>query len=242
MERQGEAWRDPAVVERFTRDRAAIVPHARAQVDVVRHVVAQRARPPARIVDLGCGDAYWLAVLLADHPAATGDALDFSEPMLARARDRLAPLGARACVHAADLRAPGWAAAVPPAVDVVVSGFAIHHLPDARKRALYGEIFDRLAPGGVFLNVEHVASTTADGERLFDDAMIAFQVASRRAAGEAVDEAAVRAAHLTRPDKADNVLRAVDDQCAWLRAIGFADVDCWWKWLELAIFGGVRPA
>jgi hypothetical protein len=28
---------------------------------------------------------------------------------------------------------------------------------------------------------------------------------------------------------------------AWLREIGFAQVDCFWKWRELAVFGGVKP-
>ena len=32
----------------------------------------------------------------------------------------------------------------------------------------------------------------------------------------------------------------VQTQLEWLVDIGFADVDCYWKWLELALFGGVR--
>jgi len=122
-----------------------------------------------------------------------------------------------------------------------VSGLAIHHLPDARKRALYAEIFDGLAEDGTFLNLEHVASVTPGVEALHDEAMVGFQVATRAAAGTAVDVDAVRAAYHARPDKADNILAPVEEQCRWLREIGFADVDVFWKWFELALFGGRKP-
>jgi len=39
-----------------------------------------------------------------------------------------------------------------------------------------------------------------------------------------------------------NQLLDVETQVAWLREIGFAQVDCFWKWRELAVFGGMRPA
>lgn len=237
----GEAWRDRAVATRFATERATIVPESRAQIDVLLHVLRHRGMPVGRVVDLGCGNGVLLDAILSAFPDARGIGLDYSLAMRELAVERLAVHGTRAVVGRTDLRTGDWTAAVPGSIDVVVSGFAIHHLPDDRKRALYGEIFARLEPGGTFLDLEHVASATPEVERLHDEAMVRFQAAARAAAGGSVDLASVRAAYHARPDKADNVLAPIETQCAWLRAIGFGDVDVFWKWFELALFGGRKP-
>jgi len=47
--------------------------------------------------------------------------------------------------------------------------------------------------------------------------------------------------YLERPDKEENILAPVELQCSWLRDLGFADVDCFFRLFELALFGGRRP-
>jgi tRNA (cmo5U34)-methyltransferase len=53
----------------------------------------------------------------------------------------------------------------------VLSGFAIHHLPDERKRSLFGEIHDLLRAGGVFVNLEVVQCATPELHEEFNMAL-----------------------------------------------------------------------
>jgi len=171
-------------------------------------------RAPRRILDLGSGEGRLLQLLLDRWPDAAGVALDFSEQMLGRLHARFdADTRVSICAH--DFSAP-----LPDlgAFDAIVSSFAIHHLVDARKRALYEEVHACLHPGGVFLNLEHVASATAALHEAFLGAI------------------AVR----LEDDDPSNKLLDVETQLRWLREIGFSDVDCHWKWRELALIAGTR--
>jgi tRNA (cmo5U34)-methyltransferase len=173
-------------------------------------------RDARRILDLGAGDGRLLAMLRIDRPHVRGVALDLSELMLEAARKRFAG-DERVELVRHDLAEP------LPAIgrfDAVVSSMAIHHLEHERKRSLCGEIFDVLEPGGVFANFEHVASPT---HRLH----LAFYAAI----GEPLEH----------EDPSDRLLD-VQSQLAWLREAGFDDVDCYWKWLEMALLIGVKPA
>jgi SAM-dependent methyltransferase len=193
--------------------RADRIPH-RAEGEAA--LLEEVPKGAERLLDLGSGDGRLLALLLLACPAARGVAVEFSPPMLARLRERVGADG-RVQVVEHDLERP-----LPPlgAFDVVASSFAIHHLPHPRKRGLYQEVWQALEPGGVFVNLEHVASPSARAHRRFLDAL-----------------------GIT-PDQEDpsNKLLDVETQLGWLREIGFEDVDCYWKWRELALLLGRKPA
>jgi SAM-dependent methyltransferase len=210
---QGEEWTsDEQRVEGYLA-RADKFPHRLEGEGVLLDHVPRDA---ARVLDLGTGDGRLLALLQTDRAEMRGVGLDFSALMLAEARKRFAG-DERIELVEHDLSAP------LPALgrfDAVVSSFAIHHLKHERKRSLYGEAFELLEPGGVFANFEHVASATP---RLHE----AFFAA--------IDEP------LENEDPSDRTLD-VETQLGWLRELGFDDVDCYWKWLEMALLIGVKPA
>lgn len=161
-------------------------------------------------------DGRLLALLQADRQEMSGCGLDFSGPMLKAARKRFA---GDECVEIVkhDLAEP---LPVLGRFDAIVSSLVIHHLEHERKRLLYQEVFDLLEPGGIFANFEHVASAT---HRLH----LAFFAA--------IDEP------IENEDPSDRLLD-VETQLGWLRELGFDDVDCYWKWLEMALLIGIRPA
>ena len=50
----------------------------------------------------------------------------------------------------------------------------------------------------------------------------------------------IERAPITDDDSSNKVLD-IETQLVWLREIGFKDVDCFWKWLELALLGETKP-
>ena len=197
----------------YLRERESL-PHRVDALEVLCELLPDRVE---RVLDLGTGDGITLGLVLAARPDATGFGVDFGEEMLRRARERFGD-DARVGFARHDLDEPLPGGLGP--FDVVVSSFAIHHCAPARQRALYAEVFEILRPGGLFVNAEHVASPT---EQLHNEFLAAL---GRRPSD----------------DDPSNQLVAVAQHLAWLNEIGFENSDCFWKWRELAVVAGTRPA
>ena len=167
-----------------------------------------------RILDLGTGDGRLLALVRKSVPDSEAVAIDFSPAMLESARKRFAAEPSVSVVaHNMDEPLPALSK-----FDAVISSFAIHHLIHARKRAICAEIYGLLNPGGMFCNLEHVASVSPRLHQEFLE-RIGFTVET---------------------EDPSNKLLDVETQLGWLREIGFVDVDCHWKRRELAVLAGRR--
>ena len=237
-------WQDASVATAFASDRRGGILGAAEQLEVLRQLLPNRTPDlaPMWVLDLGCGDGILLETVLRRWPGAQGVALDGSPTMLERAAERLSVFHPSSVTFLqADFNTPEWADNLPVKVfDAIVSGFAIHHSEDVRKQALYAEIFQLLRPGGVFVNIEHVASASPLGEELFERAYAQNLVRIRREQGRETSFEDVLSELTDRLDKAANRLVPVETQLQWLREIGYTDVDCYWKHYELAILAGYK--
>lgn len=234
-------WQTAELTRSFLEGVRGAIPLAQEQIAVIRFL-AQLNNPAVRsFLDLGCGDGILGHALLDQFPNAAGVFSDFSQPMLDAAEKRLAGYETAVFLES-DYGDKAWLAQMMPYApfDLIVSGFSIHHQPDDRKKELYGELYDLLAPGGLFLNLEHVASHSPWGKEAFDRFFVESLYSYHQRNGNGQSKETIAENYYNRPDKAANILAPVESQCDWLRQIGFRDVDCYLKIFELALFGGIK--
>ena len=209
--RQSYDWRSVDQVQAYL-SRAKNLPH---QKEIERVLLEQIPCKINRVLDLGTGDGRLLALVKTKKPEAKGIGLDYSEPMLQLARKRFRKDKTVQFVNH-DLNFP---LIKMGSFDLVISGLAIHHLTHERKKQRYKEIFDILDSEGMFFNLDQVASASRALHQKFLN-LVGWTKES--------DDHAKR-------------LLDVETQLRWLREIGFCDVDCYWKWLEVALLIGVKP-
>ncbi|MBT4503575.1 MAG: class I SAM-dependent methyltransferase [Gemmatimonadetes bacterium] len=239
---QGGAWKEGDLVATYLGGVRAAIPLAAEQIETMVRVVVELTGGIHRYADLGCGDGILSAALLDRFPQSSGVLVDHSPPMLERARERFGSVPNELRFIEADLSRATWCGGLEGSFDAVVSGFSIHHLTHHRKQKLYREIFGLLAPGGIFINVEHVSSPTPEIEHIFNESMVDAIFAQQQRDDSRKTRAEVAREFVYRPDKAENILAPVEDQCRWLRRIGYEQVDCFLRYFELAVFGGRKPS
>jgi tRNA (cmo5U34)-methyltransferase len=188
------------------------IPHRKEGEAVLIDCITENTK---RILDLGTGDGRLIKLIKHNLPNIDEVvALDVSPLMIKAAKENFSNDSAvKVIEHDLDEPLPDMGY-----FDAVVSAFAIHHLNHERKYALYGEIYNVLYPGGVFCNLEHVSSPSLGQHNKFLKA--------------------VSKSH-KKEDKTNRLL-SVGKQLQWLRDTGFVEVDCYWKWLELALLVGYK--
>ena len=220
------------------------IPLAQTQMEVILRIIRAWIPEVGLFVDLGCGDGVLGRQLLNQWPKSKGIFIDFSEPMIEAAKEKCKAYEDRCLIMSQDYSLEDWVESINNQlpVDVVISGYSIHHQEDELKYRIYNDIFNILRPGGVFLNLEHVASPNPEIERFFDDMFVDGLYAYHLDKGGTQSRQDIADKFYNREDKVLNKLTLVEKQVEWLREIGYENTDCFFKLFELALFGGQKPA
>lgn len=237
-------WQGEGLTQTYLEGVRGAIPLANEQIDIMLRLIRASQPEVNWVLDLGCGDGILGTAVLNQYPQAHGVFIDFSEPMLTAAKQRLNN-NPNTYTVLKDYGEKGWMAELQTInhsqFDVIVSGYSIHHQPDNRKKEVYTELFNLLKPGGIFINIEHVSSADPWLERRFQELFVDKIYALQQQNGVNKTWEEVDREYYSRPDKDANILASVENQCHWLRNIGYEKVDIYLKIFELAVFGGIKP-
>lgn len=236
-------WRSAKLTEDYLEGVRGGIPLAETQIEVIIRIIKSWVPDFHTFLDMGCGDGILGRQLLQEWPKSKGIFMDFSQPMISSAKEKCQPYKNRYTIVHQDYSEDNWMESIKDKtpVDVVISGYSIHHHEDERKYSIYKDVFNILKPGGVFLNLEHVASPNPKIEKLFDETFIDGLYAYHVRSGGIETRQDIADKFYNREDKVLNKLSLVEKQVDWLGDIGYINTDCFFKLFELALFGGQKP-
>jgi len=187
-------------------------------------------------VDLGAGTGAAARAVLDRYSAAQAILADFSPQMIDEGTRALAAYAGRYSYVEFDLAGGPWPSKIPAEVGAVITSMCVHHLPDERKRQLFGEILSRLRPGGWYLNFDPVAAEDPGVEAAWQ------RVSDREDPTEATKRANRTPEQQLRYENHVRHMLPLAPQLDFMRGAGFDAVDVYWKHLDHVIYGGRRPA
>ena len=216
---RSHAWEDASQVRSYMQSAVERDRERLPQLELLSRLLPFDAADTFRFLDLGGGHGNLSRIVLERYPNSTSVLLDASGPMLEAAATYLAEFTGRVSF----VRGSFAEGLVSGPFGAIISSLAIHHLATAAEEArLYRSAFESLEPGGCFLNLDLVAPPTEGLERVYNR----------------VDQTWLKP-YFTSP-RTD--VRTVGAHIAALRDSGFSDVDCFWKSLHEALYGGFKAA
>lgn len=180
------------------------------------------------VLDIGAGTGLFSQFVYKQNPHLYFTLADISDPMLSVARSRFSGLDNFNYIEL-DLSTDK----IPGKYDIIISGLAIHHLTDADKQKLYNNIYGALNEGGLFINADQVT-----GRTMLFDSLYKYEWRETVSHSGLEHDALIQAFERTKLDK----LAPLEVQLKMLEKAGFNEVDCFYKNLSFAVFGGFKDA
>ncbi|HUD21482.1 MAG TPA: methyltransferase domain-containing protein [Acidobacteriaceae bacterium] len=212
-----------ATASTYDNDRSRLIPGCDTFYRWAIDLIPPRAKV---ILDLGAGSGLLTVLIRQRFPQACIHLIDFSGPMLDLARQRMGN-DPNVVFHQADYLKQS----LPQQLCAIVTSLSIHHIDDADKLPLFAKAHAALKPNGRFINADQVAGPSATLDATYK-ALWLEQVRANGASEQQIADSLFR--------KQEDRCASVELQMAWMRAAGFADVDCWYKDNCFAVMAGTK--
>jgi cyclopropane fatty-acyl-phospholipid synthase-like methyltransferase len=133
--------------------------------DHIAGLIKRLPFPRPHVLELAAGSGMLAETLLEKLGDITYESIDYSAPMVTRARESLSRYDDRVILHQADLNSSDWEDVLSQEIHVVVSNMAIHDLGNENNvAAIYHKVRDRLNAGGILINADLVLPEEEDIE------------------------------------------------------------------------------
>lgn len=172
--------------------------HHRVIYAQVAELLRQRGeRGRYSLLDLGCGNARFLAPCLRAMPPEHYDGVDLSAAALDEARHCLRDLP-NVTLHQKDMLEAALTFA--SSCDIIFSGFAMHHLDAEAKQRLFHACAAKLTPGGCLILVDVVREEGQTREDYLTDYLHFMRTQWLAIPSEQLDEACTHVATFDFPE------------------------------------------
>jgi tRNA (cmo5U34)-methyltransferase len=229
-----DIWKSEAIAKSFAAQSAQRDRERGEQLTFVARLLPFQPADAFTFLDLGAGTGAAARAVLAEYPAATGILAEYSPQMMAEGRAFLTPYEGRYRYVEFDMLDAHWPTEIP-LLDAAISALSVHHLPDARKAALFAEIRAHLRAGGWYVNYDPICAPDDALERIWE------RVNDRYAPTSPFKRANRTPEEQARYENHVRYMIPLQPQLEWLREAGFVDVDVYWKRLDWVIYGGHTP-
>jgi tRNA (cmo5U34)-methyltransferase len=212
--------------EAFDKTILKLIPHYTEMIDALVMSIPFKKDERINVIDLGCGTGTVARKIKDVFPNAKISCLDIAENMINLARQKL---GGKTDCYVGDF----YKFEFDKKYDVIVSSLALHHLADDEdKKLFYRKIYNALNNNGVFYNADVVLGSNDRLQELYLAKWKAFM-------NKTVSLDEIENRWMVNYRTEDRPARLMN-HIAWLRDIGFDDVDVVWKYYNFAVYGGAR--
>jgi len=210
----------------YDRQRKQLIPCFEDFYGIAVSLIESVAERPA-VLDIGAGTGLFSSYLLSKIPDARLTLIDISEKMLNVAKERFSDVSGVEYIVGDYTHYDSF-----QKYDIIISALSIHHLSHLQKHELFKQCLSMLKPNGLFINADQVLGNTQYTDTLFKK----HWKSGVENSGLSQDEIASAYERIKLDKEA-----TLSQQLSWLRDVGFADVDCAYKYYHFAVMFGRKP-